>query len=93
MDKHSNKYEQQTGNIKKKSRNVEILYKTNKYQTPIDTTLKQSVSEKVFSDLIEFIQNVKWIERLITPDRKRAKDLDRDHQGKIIVDLENPHIL
>jgi len=70
-----------------------ILYPTNEYQTPIDEILKSKVSEKVFADLIDFIQNVKWVERLVAPDRKYARDLPRDAKGRLIVDLEHPHVL
>jgi hypothetical protein len=30
---------------------------------------------------------------MVSPDRKRAKDLARDSSGKIIVDVTHPHIL
>ena len=36
---------------------------------------------------------VRRLHRLISKDRKYAKDLDKDSKGKIIVDLANPHII
>lgn len=43
--------------------------------------------------MLDFIGNVEFIKRLVSPDRKRAKDLPRDEYGRIIVDITNPHIL
>jgi hypothetical protein len=43
--------------------------------------------------LLDFLNNVEFIKRLISPERKYAKDLPRDINGKIIIDLTNPHIL
>ena len=42
---------------------------------------------------MDFITNVQFIRNLISPDRPRAKDLPRDEKGRIIVNLENPHII
>lgn len=42
---------------------------------------------------MDFITNVEFIRNLISPDRPRAKDLPRDEKGRIIVNLENPHII
>ncbi|MCK5789168.1 MAG: hypothetical protein KAH32_09220, partial [Chlamydiia bacterium] len=72
---------------------TDIIYPTNKYQTTIDAELKASVSSKVFSDLLEFITVVPWVKALVHPERKTAAELPRDIHGKIIVDLENPHVL
>ena len=41
----------------------------------------------------EFIESVPFIRSLISKDRPRAKDLPRDEEGKIIIDLTKPHIL
>ncbi len=42
---------------------------------------------------MDIISNIEFIKRLISPERKRAKDLPRDSYGRIIVDICNPHIL
>ena len=42
---------------------------------------------------MELINSVEFIKRLVSPNRKRAKDLKRDNEGKIIVDIMDPHIL
>ena len=65
----------------------------NKYQTPIDKELIDSLEPEVAEQLLDCIENIDFIKRLISPDRKYAKDLPRDTEGKIIIDLANPHIL
>lgn len=66
---------------------------TNEYQTQLTDELLDSLHPEVRSELLDLIENVEFIKRLISPDRKRAKDLPRDKEGRIIVDLANPHIL
>ena len=67
--------------------------KVNKYQTQLTDELIQSLNEEVRSDLLDYINNIEFIQRLISPDRRYASDMSRNSSGKIIVDLCNPHIL
>jgi hypothetical protein len=39
------------------------------------------------------VNNVPYIKNLVSPNRRFSKDMPKDDQGKIIVDLENPHII
>lgn len=66
---------------------------TNEFQTPVTKELLESLPEEVAEQLLDYINTVPFIQNLISPSRKRAKDLPRDKEGKIIVDLSNPHIL
>lgn len=65
----------------------------NEYQTPLTEELLGSLPEEVKEELLETINSVPLIKRLISPSREYAKDRPRDEQGRIIVDLSNPHIL
>lgn len=65
----------------------------NNYQTQLTDELLSSLHPEVRDQLLESIANIKFIQRLIDPDRRKAKDLPRDKDGKIIVDILNPHIL
>jgi len=65
----------------------------NEFQTPINKELLAPLPEEVQEQFLDFISSVEYIKRLISPDRKRAKDLPRDEEGRIIVDIANPHIL
>lgn len=69
------------------------MIETNKYQTQLTDELLGSLKEEVRTDLLDIINNVEFVRRLISPDRKYAKDMPKDKSGKIVVDLANPHIL
>jgi len=65
----------------------------NEYQTPITEELLSNYPDEVIEQLYDFINNVEFIKRLISPTRPFAKDLPRDEKGRIIVDITNPHIV
>ena len=74
-------------------------FKFNKYQTPITDELKQSLPREVWENLVEYIASIKFIQNLIAPEEIRgfAKDRPKEtefyNDGRILVDLTNPHIL
>ena len=65
----------------------------NKYQTQITDELLSGLPQEVQDQLLDIINNVEFVKRLVSPARQYAKDRPRDSQGRIIVDLVNPHIL
>lgn len=67
--------------------------KLNKYQTPLTEDYLKSLPQEVQDQLMDYINNVEFIKRLVSPNRGYAKDRPRDDKGRIIVDLVNPHIL
>lgn len=67
--------------------------KFNKYQTELTDELLSSLPQEVQDDLLDVLNNIVFIRRLVDPNRPYAKDLKRDSRGKIIVDICNPHIL
>lgn len=54
--------------------------------------LSEAKSE-IQDNFYDFLDNVPIIRYMISPNRPRAKDLPRDKEGKIIVDITKPHIL
>lgn len=70
-----------------------INIQVNEYQTQITNELLAGLPKEIIDELIETINSIPFIQRLISPDRKKAKDLPRDDKGRIIVDICNPHIL
>lgn len=66
---------------------------TNEFQTEITKEFMESMPDEVQQWFLEFVENVEFIKRLISPHRRRAKDCPRDKDNKIIVDITNPHIL
>lgn len=69
------------------------MIEVNKYQTPLTDELLDTLPDEVRDQLFDIINNVEFVNRLISPSRGYAKDRPRDKSGKIIVDLANPHIL
>ena len=67
--------------------------KFNKYQTELTDELLSSLPQEVQDDLLDVLNNIVFIRRLVDPNRPYAKDLKRDSRGRIIVDICNPHIL
>lgn len=67
--------------------------KFNKYQTELTDELLNSLPQEVQDDLLDVLNNIVFIRRLVDPNRPYAKDLKRDSRGRIIVDICNPHIL
>ena len=65
----------------------------NKYQTALDEELLKTLPEEVQEQLYDCIINIPFISNLISPNRKYARDLERDDKGRIIVDITNPHII
>lgn len=65
----------------------------NDRQTPITAEFLRTMPDEVIDQFLDYIQNVPFIQNLITPDRPKAKDLHKDEDGKIIVDITKPHIL
>lgn len=65
----------------------------NEFQTPLTEELLATYPQEVIDNYFKYTEQTPFIKNLISPDRKRAKDLERDAQGKIIVDIINPHIL
>ena len=67
--------------------------KFNKYQTELTDELLSSLPQEVQDDLLDVLNNIVFVRRLVDPNRPYAKDLKRDSRGRIIVDICNPHIL
>ena len=65
----------------------------NKYQTELTDELLGSLPDEVRDQLLDIINNIEFVRRLVSPSREYAKDRPRDDRGRIIVDLANPHIL
>ncbi len=71
---------------------MSVIIPTNSYQTPITEELLQQYPADVAEQFMDFIDTVPLLKWMIG-ERPRAKDLPRDEQGRIIVDITHPHIL
>lgn len=65
----------------------------NDCQTPIEELGLENLPNEVQDQFWDFFNNVPYIQNLVSKDRKRACDLPRDEEGKIIIDFTHPHIL
>ena len=78
---------------------IKELYKMNSYQTPLTEEIKNSIPREVWLELIDFLSSVEFIRRLVATEdiRGYAKNKPREtkfyNDGRINVDLTNPHIL
>ena len=71
----------------------DVIIETNAYQTPITKSLLAQFPDEVAEQFLDFIDTVPLLRWMISTDRPRAKDLPRDEQGRIVVDIAHPHIL
>jgi hypothetical protein len=65
----------------------------NEYQTSIEDLNLDKEPQEIQDQFYDFINNVPYIRNLISPKRLRAKDMPKDSEGKIIINLTSPHIL
>lgn len=65
----------------------------NKYQTPISELGLDKQPQEVQDQFWDFFNNVPFIRSMVSTNKPRARDLPRDSEGKIIVDITQPHIL
>lgn len=65
----------------------------NEYQSTLEELKIDSYPQEIQEQFFDFINNVPFIKWLISTKRTKAKDLSRDNEGKIIIDLTTPHIL
>lgn len=69
------------------------MIQMNKYQTPLTEELMGSLPEEVQEQLLEDLTTIPFLRHLISPERKYARDLERDEKGRIKVDLTKLHII
>lgn len=65
----------------------------NRCQTSITEEEFNELPQEIQEQFVDFTSNVPYIKKLISPNRLCARDLPRDEEGRIIVDVTEPHIL
>ena len=68
------------------------LTKLNSHQTPIEH-FKESLPREAYSDLTQAFEEYEYIRRFTSSSRITVDKLEKDAEGKILVDLSSPHIL
>jgi hypothetical protein len=59
----------------------------------MEHNIPDNINSEVRSELFDLIETVQFLSNLLSPNRKRAKDLEKDEFGRIKIDITNPHIL
>lgn len=72
---------------------ISSVFKTNDRQSAISKDMLDTLPQELVDNYYEFMTSVPFIQNMISPNRKYAKDLERDSLGRIVVDVINPHIL
>ena len=78
---------------------ISNLYKMNSYQTPLTEDIKNSVPREIWLELIDFLSSVEFIRRLTATEdirgfaKERLRETKFYNDGRVDVDLTNPHIL
>lgn len=65
----------------------------NKYQTPVTDEYLDTLPVEVKEQFYDAVTNIPFVRKLVDKNRPRAKDLPRDEDGKIIIDITEPHII
>ena len=65
----------------------------NSVQSNFEELKVENNPKEVIEQFYDFFNNIPFIQNLTKGDRKRAKDLPRDAEGKIEVNITEPHIL
>ena len=68
------------------------MFETNSVCTNIEEIRKELLDDE-YEEFIKCITEIPFISYLISPDRKRVADCEKDEDGRVIVDLTHPHIL
>lgn len=66
---------------------------TNAVNTELTPEFLDTLAKEERTELLDYLNNYPFIRWMISPDRPYAKDLERDSEGKIIVNVVKPHIL
>ena len=69
------------------------VIEVNDYNTKVTSELISGLKKEVADTLLEYLSSVPYLKTFISKNRKRACDLPRDEKGKIIINIEEPHIL
>ena len=65
----------------------------NDKQTQLTDGLMAMYPVEVAEAMTEILSTVPFVKNLVSPNRRRAKDMPHDSKGRVIVDFANPHIL
>ena len=69
------------------------MIRTNELQTQWSEADWEEMDKNVRAEMLDCIETIGFIGKMVDPKRPKAKDKERDEKGRIIVNIEEPHIL
>ena len=72
---------------------IDLYRPTNEFNTTLGESYYNGLNQVVTEDIKSAIDEIVFIQRLISPSMPSVGDLDKDELGRIIVDVTNPHKL
>ena len=72
---------------------MKLVKSLNEFQTPVTEELLESLPKEVQIEFLEYLDSIAFIRNLTSPTRNRIKDCDKYPDGRVIVNITNPHIL
>src|SRR5690606_20755389 len=69
------------------------MIEVNDVQTPIEEKELLKMNPEIRAELYDILDKIELVGNMISPNRRRVHQMPLDEEGKIIVDLEDPHIL
>jgi hypothetical protein len=66
---------------------------TNKKQAQYTEAEWEEIDKNIRAEIVDCIDTIEFIKKLTAPNRPYAKDRPKDEDNRVIVDIENPHIL
>jgi hypothetical protein len=69
------------------------LYSVNHLQTKVTKELLDSLDREERTEFLRFMDNVRFVKNLYSSQRRTIRDMPRHPDGRVIVDITNPHIL
>lgn len=74
--------------------NQEVFIRdVNEFNTPLDDRYYHGLTKDLVDDIHATLDEIIFVKRLVSPDIRRVKDMPKDENGRVIVDITNPHAL
>lgn len=72
---------------------IELYRKTNEFNTPLDDAYYSDINKDIQEEINAAIDEIVFIQRLISLDMPTLEGLQHDELGRVVVDITNPHKL
>jgi hypothetical protein len=70
-----------------------ISREVNEFNTPLDDRYYIGLARDIIEDIHASLDEITFVRRLLSPNIRHVSQLDKDADGKIVIDVTDPHIL